>query len=147
MNKLILIFALIFIFVACKQNDRDISSESDGSFEITNSWMRPGVEKRNTAAFMTIINNTQHNDTLLTAESDLAKVVELHETFTRENDLKGMRHVNSIPIPANSKVELKPGGFHVMLIGLNKELKKEDGGKIQLTFKRNGTVSVLAKVD
>lgn len=144
MKKLILIFISTFLFISCQnKTEKNLNVEP---LEITQTWMRPGAENRNTAAFMTITNNTKYNDTLFSASSDIAKVVELHETFTRENDLKGMRHVDFIPIPANSTVELKPGGFHVMLIGLKNDTKKNDSGKIKLSFKNEGDIVVDLKV-
>lgn len=143
--KNITILIVLTLFIYSCQNKSEYSADAQ-SLEITQAWMRPGVENRNTAAFMTIINNTKDNDTLFSASSDIAKVVELHETFTRENDLKGMRHVDFIPIPANSSVKLKPGSFHVMLIGLNSDLKKGDNKKIDLLFKRNNSISISLEV-
>ena len=107
--------------------------------------MRAGVKERNTAAFMKLVNNTDNDDTLFSVQSDLAEVVELHETFTKENDMKGMRSVDEIIIPANSTLELKPGSHHVMLIGLFNDLNKNDSGEIQLTFRKKGKVNLNLK--
>lgn len=144
MSKLPIIFILAFLFTSCQNKTEDNLNVE--SLEISQAWMRPGVENRNTAAFMTITNNTKHDDTLFSVSSDGAKVVELHETFTRENDLKGMRHVEFIVIPGNSSVELKPGGYHVMLIGLNKDFRNGEKGEIKLVFKNNDAVSLTADV-
>jgi copper(I)-binding protein len=58
-------------------------------------------------------------------ESDVSRSVELHN-MTMDAGVMKMRQIDSILIPANSSVELKPGGFHIMLIGLKSPLKKED---------------------
>ena len=153
MNKILLFMILSSILVlSCSENKsseerkvQEPKSEkllSDKPFVITDVWMRPGVENRNSAAFMKIINNTEFDDTLYSVSSDMAKVVELHETFSRENDLKGMRHVDYIIIPSKSIVELKPGNFHIMLIGLNKNMKIGDTALIKLKFKITGDVKL-----
>jgi len=145
MSKLLIIFISAFLFISCQENKTENNLNVE-PLEISQAWMRPGVENRNTAAFMTIKNNTGYDDTLFSVSSEAAKVVELHETFTRENDLKGMRHVELIVIPSNSSVELKPGSFHVMLIGLNKNFRKGEKGEIKLAFKNNDTVSLTTEV-
>ena len=101
---------------------------------------------RNTAAFMKITNNMDVDDTLFAVKSDLAKVVELHETYEKENDMMGMRHIDYLVIPKNSVVELKPGSFHIMFIGLNEDLAIDQINKIKLFFRVNGEVEIEAKV-
>lgn len=140
-----LILILSITIVSCQQNKNE-QTLNDKSVIIANTWMRPGVQNRNSAAFMRITNNTDIDDTLYSVSSDLAKVVEIHETYERENDMKGMRHVDYLIIPSKSFVELKPGSFHIMLIGLNKDLVKEDSGKIKLSFKNSGEIEIIAKV-
>ena len=78
--------------------------------------------------------------------TDLAKVAQIHETYKKENDMMGMRHVDYIVIPSKSIVELKPGSFHIMLIGLNKDLSLDQQAKIKLLFKVKGEVEVPIKV-
>jgi copper(I)-binding protein len=65
--------------------------------------MRPGAMNRNTATFLNVTNNTDIDDTLLSVQSELAKVVELHETYEKEKDMMGMRHVDYIIIPKKSR--------------------------------------------
>ena len=108
--------------------------------------MRPGSMNRNTAAFMKITNNMDVNDTLYAVSSDLAKVVEIHETYKKENDMMGMRHVDYLVIPKNSVVELKPGSFHIMFIGLNEDLAIDQISKFNLFFRVNGEIEIEAKV-
>ncbi len=99
------------------------SEISEKSFVISSTWMRAGAQNRNSAAFMKITNNMDIDDTLFSVQSDLAKVTELHETYEKENDMMGMRHVDYLIIPSKSVVELKPGSFHIMLIGLNQRFR------------------------
>lgn len=135
--KTFLILILVLTLISCKQNENK-QLTYDEPILISNTWMRAGTENRNSAAFIIIKNNMQVDDTLFSVSSELAKVVEIHETYTKENDIKGMRHVDYLIIPSKSIVELKPGGFHIMLIGLNKDLQKGESGKVNLHFKLNG---------
>lgn len=83
------------------------------------------------AAFMTLTNNANTDLAVLSAESSVAKAVELHNNTMSDGKMK-MRQVNQIDLPANQTTELKPGGLHVMLIGLNKALV--EGETIDLTL-------------
>jgi hypothetical protein len=58
----------------------------------------------------------------------------------------GMRPIDRLEIPAGGTVELKPGSYHIMLIGLNQELKPGDKIEITLTFEKAGEVKVTAEV-
>ncbi len=79
----------------------------------------------NSASFMKITNNSNKKISLISVNSTVAKNIELHE-HVKSNGMMKMQQIQSIEIPANSTVELKPGGLHVMLIGLNKKLKATD---------------------
>ncbi len=95
----------------------------------------------NSAAFGRISNLGSQAHALVDAKSPVAKVVELH-THLMEDGVARMRRVEKIDLPANGSVELKPGGLHIMLIGLEHQLQAderipltlrlEDGSEIQL---------------
>ena len=143
--KITLIFILALVLISCQQKETKQVVDEE-SFIISNTWMRPGSMNRNTAAFMKIKNNMDIDDTLYAASSDLAKVVEIHETYKKENDMMGMRHIDYLVIPKNSTVELKPGSFHIMLIGLNKDLAIDDTGKLSMYFKITGEAEIQVTV-
>ena len=93
---------------------------------ISDAYVRavpPNVQ--NSASFMKITNNSNKTISLLSANSNIAKNVELHE-HTMSNGMMKMQQVKDIKIPGNSTVELKPGGLHVMLLGLNKKIKPNE---------------------
>lgn len=156
--KKYLLFVIIttLLIISCGENKtpktnvvKDGKAEellSDKPFIISSIWMRAGAQNRNSAAFMKITNNMDADDTLFAVLSDFAKVTELHETYEKENDLMGMRHVDYLVIPSKSVVELKPGSFHIMLIGLNKDLGIGDTGKLTLAFKNAGKVDLPVSV-
>ncbi len=57
----------------------------------------------------------------------------------------GMRHIDYLIIPKNSTVELKPGSFHIMLIGLNRDLAIDENNKVKLFFRVNGEIEIDIK--
>jgi len=73
------------------------------------------------AAFMAVTNNADSAVAMVSAESSIAETVELHTNSMVDGKMK-MRRIAQIDIDANAKVELKPGGLHVMFIGLKKPL-------------------------
>ena len=58
----------------------------------------------------------------------------------------GMQPIERLEIPAGATVELKPGSYHIMLIGLKQELKAGETIEITLTFEKAGDVKVTAEV-
>jgi hypothetical protein len=114
--------------------------------EVKNPWIRISAKGSNTALFFDVVNKSDKPDTLLNAESDLAELVEVHETFKKENDMMGMRKVKFVIIPPNSTVKFKPRDLHVMLINLKNDLKSGDKGKATLHFKKSGKHSFEAIV-
>lgn len=113
---------------------------------INDAWIRVAASGSNTALFFEVINKSDKPDTLLSAESNLSEVVEVHETFKRENDMMGMRKVKFVVVPPKSSVKFKPRDLHVMLIKLKKDLKAGDKGEATLIFKNSGKVKVEAMV-
>ena len=98
-----------------------------------------------TGAFMVLQNPSDSQQALVRAESDVAKTVELHEHINN-NGVMQMRPVKKIEIKANSSTDLKPGGYHVMLIGLKQSLKVGDIVDIKLSFDDGSTQLVHAPV-
>jgi copper(I)-binding protein len=91
------------------------------------------------------ITNSGAADKLIKAETDVANTVELHNVV-EEAGVMQMRPVPAIDVPANGSVQLKPGGFHVMLIGVNKELKPGDRITVRLTFENEGEKEIQAEI-
>lgn len=90
------------------------------------------------AAYVSIMNQGKISDRLLGANSNLARKTELH-TMDIENGLMKMRQVEGgIDIPAGETIHLKPGGYHVMLIGLNGPLKANRMFEITFWFQYAG---------
>jgi copper(I)-binding protein len=73
--------------------------------------------------------------------SPVAARVEMHVT-TREGDVMKMRQVQSFEIPAGGSFELKPGGAHLMLVGLQRPLAKGERVPLTLKLQSGGTLAV-----
>jgi copper(I)-binding protein len=95
---------------------------------------------------MRLRNTGAQPDRLISASTPFARVVELH-TMIREGDVMRMRPVTDIAVAPGQTVELRPGGFHVMLIGLTGPMPQ--GGRVPLTlrFERAGEVQVELTVE
>lgn len=97
------------------------------------------------AAYMTIANGGAA-DRLLRAEGDVAASIELH-TMANNNGVMEMRPVEGgIEVPAGGELVLKPGSYHIMLIGVQRELKVGDTVSLTLQFEKAGAVKVDAQV-
>lgn len=93
------------------------------------------------AAYMQIENKGSEADVLIKAETDVADLVELHETVV-ENDVAQMKPLaEGISLPLGSVTELKPGGLHIMLMQLKRELVAGESITLTLTFKSGKTLT------
>jgi len=105
--------------------------------------MPPG--QPNSGAFMTFKNMDSTSHAVVEAESPVSKVVELH-THVHEGGMMKMRRVDKIDIPANGETILKPGGLHVMFIGLKHDLKVGQKVPVTLTFEDGSKKAIEADV-
>jgi copper(I)-binding protein len=129
-----------FLFFICNI----INAQS--RIEIKDIWARPAAKHANSALYFSIYNNGETSDTLIGAKSISAAITEVHETFKRENNQMGMRAVKFIAIPAKSVVELKPGGFHVMLIDMKRNYKSGDLIQAIIKLKNAGKIKIKAVI-
>ena len=113
---------------------------------VSDAWARTSpMMERAGAAYMVLQNGGAAEDKLLSVEGDVAQTIELHET-KEMNGMMAMSPVPNIPVAAGGKTELKPGGLHVMLIGLTRELKAGDKVQLTLNFEKAGKVPVTVEV-
>jgi copper(I)-binding protein len=98
--------------------------------QVKDPWVRATVpQQKATGAYMQL--TSPKDARLVEARSPVAGVVELHE-MVMEKDIMKMRPVRDIKIPAGGAAELKPGGYHVMLMELKQQIK--EGDKVPLTL-------------
>ena len=107
-----------------------------GQLEVSNAWARATPAKaENGVAYLTIRSPTA--DRLLSVSSPVAKKTELH-TMEMSGMVMKMRPLAGLDIPASQPVTLKPGGDHVMLLGLNGPLREGRSFPLTLTFEKAG---------
>src|SRR5262249_42750182 len=114
-----------------------------GSLDISDPWSRATPKGSSVAAgYMTIKNTGSTPDRLISGSSDVASKFEVHE-MKMENGVAKMRPVTGgLEIKPGETVELKPGSFHVMFVGLKKPLSAGDHFKATLVFEKAGTANV-----
>lgn len=98
------------------------------------------------AVYMTLANKTKDADRLTAASSTVASKVQIHEMAVVKGIMKMRQLVNGLAIPAGGSVTLKPGGYHVMLIGLKKQLIAGQTLPLTLTFAKAGNVSITVPI-
>lgn len=114
--------------------------------EVSEMWGRPSpLVEGNGAAYMAITNTGNEDDKLINAYSDVAENVELHD-MTMENDVMKMFRVDYMDIPAGGKLELAPGGKHVMFIGLYQPLEVGQVVTVELEFEKSGKQTIQVEV-
>ena len=97
------------------------------------------------AAFMILHNRGMKERTVIAAHSDVADAVELHKHIMEDGMMK-MRRVDAIVVPGHAEVVLKPGGLHIMLIGLTRSLEVGKKVTIELEFADGERLSFEAPV-
>ncbi len=101
--------------------------------DVQGAWARATVSgQKATGAFMKL--TAKENTQLVSASSPAAGVVEIHEMKMEGNVMK-MRAIPSLNLPAGKAIELKPGGYHVMLMDLKAPLPKESSIPLTLVMK------------
>ncbi|HSK39088.1 MAG TPA: copper chaperone PCu(A)C [Arenibaculum sp.] len=117
-----------------------------GDLTIVSPWARATAPSASAGvAFMVVENAGQAVDRLVAARSPAAERVEFH-THLMEDGIMRMRPVPVIEVPPAGKVELKPGGYHLMLLGLKRPLVEGESFPITLSFEHAGTLQVEAVV-
>jgi hypothetical protein len=116
--------------------------------EVQDAWVRATVaQQKSTGAFMRL--TAKADSRVVAAQSPVAGVVEVHE-MAMEKDVMRMRAVPALALPAGQTVELKPGGYHVMLMDLKAPVKAGEVVPLTLTLESAGgqrsTLEVKAEV-
>lgn len=123
-------FAALLPFSALAQN---IAAENPFGYAA-------GANAKATGAYLTITNSGPA-DKLIAAKSDVAKRTELHESLMVDGVMK-MRAVEALDLPEGGKIEMKPGGLHVMLMGLTRPLAEGEIVPITLMFESGAELVV-----
>jgi len=116
---------------------------------IESVWARSSPAAADTAAFYLIIRNSgAEEDALTGARSAACRAVELHESYQAGSGMMGMRPVSggAIVLSARDKVELKPGGLHIMCIGKQVDFRAGVILSLTLQFQKAGDQIVEVEI-
>lgn len=133
------IFSLFYIY-SCSSDKQtpDRKTTFGDEIEVQNVWVRAAAENANSAGYMDILNGTEKSDTLLAIEAEGVSQSEVHESYTTEDGLSGMRPAKALVVPPGSSLKLQPGSFHLMLMDLEQDLQPGDSLQITLQFAKAG---------
>lgn len=139
-----LVLATLLATIATAAHGQDYKV---GSLEISQPWTRATPTTAPTGGgFMTITNKGTAPDRLIAARSSTAGKVEIHEMKMEGNVMRMRELEKGLEIPPGANVELKPGGLHIMFIGLKEPFAKDARVPITLTFEKAGSVDVVLPV-
>lgn len=141
-------FLLVFLLLlsGCAAPGAPEAAPSGDAIRIEGATARPATVGQNSAAYFTVVNPTGEDDRLVKVESTVAKSTELHETVEEGGVFKMMPRPEGFAVPAGGQVELKPGGKHVMLLELTRELKPGETFPLTLTFEKAGPMEVQVEL-
>jgi copper(I)-binding protein len=112
---------------------------------VSNAWARATASGQKVGGAYLTLKAGSRPDRLIGASAAVAERVELH-SMSMDGDVMRMRQVEAIEVPAGQQVELKPGGLHLMLMGLRQSLPAGSRFPVKLRFERAGEVTVEMKV-
>jgi copper(I)-binding protein len=155
-RELVFFTGICLLLAACTA-----SAAAGPQIHVDNAWARPAmlsaagataapdvqsmpgmaVDGPTSAVYFVIVNDGNQADTLTGVTTDVASQASIHETQIK-GDIAQMAPVPSLVIPAHGRVELKPGGYHMMLEGLKQDLQEGMTIKIALQFKNSGMITL-----
>ena len=139
----LLVLAIGLVLTACSSDD---TATDCSDVAIENAWIRlPAAE--NTALYFDATNNGDGEAAIVAASTDVANMVELHETREVEGQME-MQPVadQRVPIPAGETVGFEPGGLHVMMMGVSADLEEGQEVAVTIEFEDGCTVAIEAPV-
>lgn len=122
-------------------------AEKQSSLHLDNVWARatpPGVDTG--AGYLTIHNHGGQADRLIGARTPVAEQVEIHRSSEKDGMTRMEKVGDGLAVPADGMVQLSPGGYHLMLMGLEGQLSQGDSHELTLKFEQGGEKTVTLQV-
>ena len=118
---------------------------------VSDAWSRPAIGTG--VVYARIANRGAVADRLDAASAPIARAVEIHRSTSGSASMNGMvmpvesmERVRALPIPARGSVTLSPGGYHLMAIGLHRDLHANERFPLRLHFIRAGWTTITVRV-
>lgn len=136
--------ALLLLVPVFAQDVHDVRA---GALVVSGAWTRPtSAGMPMGVAYFTVRNTAAVADTLVAASTPAAARVEFHQT-TFAGGMARMRPLREIDVPANGRVEVAPGGIHLMLVDLRAPLAAGTRVPLALVFRKAGRVEIRLAVE
>jgi copper(I)-binding protein len=140
MKKILLFLSIGLLLTAC----------GPGELQVRDAWARPVLAGGTGAVYLSLHNGTGQADTLIGASTEVARVAELHTSMMMHEgddmDMAMMQPVDSIDLAAGSGTDLAPGGYHIMLIDMQRQLVAGDRFVLTLHFENHADIEVEVSV-
>ena len=141
MKRQILLGALLYAAIAASAHEFKV-----GNVSIGHPYARPTAPAQPTGGGYLTLTSKGSADRLVSASATFAEAVQLH-SMRMQGDVMQMREIDAIDLPAGKTVELKPGGLHLMFVGLKAPFAPGQKIPVKLRFEKAGEVSVEMSVD
>ncbi|MBV6396534.1 MAG: hypothetical protein HFACDABA_02132 [Anaerolineales bacterium] len=116
------------------------------AIEVKNPWARAALTGENSAVYFEIRNGLSEADEVIGVSSEVAEAVEVHFSSLNADGVMQMKRQDSVPLEAGAEVTFAPGGLHVMLIGLVRDLNAGDSFSLTLHFKHHADLTLAVTV-
>jgi len=144
MKYSILFFLITPLLLFCSTPEKMNEPISTNEITLSEGWARPSKSGMMSAAYFKLNNGTTISDTLLSIESDVSSNTQIHLSFQNEEGLMSMEEQKYVLLSAQSKVEFKQGGLHVMIIQPDQDLIEGDSLSLKLHF--SSSIELIAKI-
>lgn len=121
-------------------------SPTSKTLTINNVWARPAQAGENGAIYFIIENDTNIDDALISANTEVASSAEAHMSMVNNQDVMTMQMQEAVKIPSGEKIVFEPRGLHIMLVNLNRNLKIGDTFTLTLNFEKAGEITIQVEV-
>lgn len=123
-----------------------IHDDHKAELDIVQPWARETTKSAMSGAvYLSLTYKSDHGDKLTGASTPAAKMTQIHNTITQDG-IAMMREMDPISLEKGSVVTFEPGGKHIMLMGLNGQLKKGETFPVTLHFEESSDVTITVTV-
>ncbi|WP_280295165.1 copper chaperone PCu(A)C [Nocardia abscessus] len=138
--------AAALLLTACSSADATQAAASAATVTISDKWGK-AADSGMSAAFGDLTNSGDTPRTIVSATSPASERIELHEVVTDANGTKAMRPKrDGFVVPAHGRTQLRPGGDHIMFMGLLGPLRTGSQTSVTLTFDDGSSTTFTAQV-
>ncbi|MFN8381022.1 MAG: copper chaperone PCu(A)C [Anaerolineales bacterium] len=144
--KKIFLFVVVGMLLLSACGSADAGHTDGEGVEAHDYWARAALKDGTSAVYMLLHNHGTEDDALIGVSTDVAASAETHLSQVGADGTMQMIPQESIALPADGEVELKPGSYHIMLMGLVKDLNVGDEITVTLHFEKHEDITLTVPV-